>query len=408
MTPEGTDGTEAGDLHGPVDAGRSPRRVLVVEATGACEGGAQMMLDELLHRADPARYRLQFAGLSAGPWPERLRDEGFPVHVVPKTRWRDVRNVASVAGSLARIVREEHIDLVHASGSDSLLFASLGARRADVPCVWNVFDPLVGLSPRRLLTARRQVTARMLAALRPDAVIFGTARAGDRTPVRRGTPTATILPGIDLARHGHGVGDRARQELGIPAGVPVLATFGRLTFLKSQTDFVRVMAAVTREFPDAYGVICGGEGEADYGDRVRTLRHALGLEDRVLMTGFVPDRLKDDLMAAADVVVHLARRESFGLVVVEAQAAGRTIVAADASGPRSLIDDGVTGVLVPVGDVDRLAVVLLDLLRHPERRVALGEQGRADSPRHGIGPMVEQIESVWDLALDARPGSPDR
>ena len=379
---------------------RPPRRVLLVEGSAACEGGAQMMLDELLHRADPGRYQLHFAGLSPGPWPERLRNEGYPVSVIQKGRWRDVRNVASVAASLANVVREQHIDLVHASGTDSLLFASLGARKAKVPFVWTVFDPLVGLSPRKLLTARRQVTARLLASLHPDAIIFGTGRAGERTPRRSGTLTAEILPGIDLARYGHGDGSRARRELGIPDGSPVLATFGRLTFLKSQTDFIRAMAEVIREFPNAYGVICGGEGESNYGDLVRSLRQELGLEDRVIMTGFAPDQLKDDIMAAADVVVHLAQRESFGLAVVEAQAAGRAVVAADASGPRSLIDDGVSGMLVPVGNVDRLAEVLIELLHNPDRRRKLGVQAQASSLQHGIEPMVEQIEVVWDLVLD--------
>jgi len=387
-------------MTGTGDANRAPRRVLLVEGSGACEGGAQMMLDELLHRADPERYRVHFAGLTAGPWPERLRRDGYPVHVVPKGRWRDVRNVASVAASLADVVREERIDLVHASGTDSLLFASLGARKAKVPFVWNVFDPLIGLSPRKLLTARRHVTARLLGSLHPDAIIFGTDRAAEGIPRRSGTLTAKILPGIDLDRYGHGDGRRARHELGIPDGAPVLAMFGRLTFLKSQTDFVRAMAEVTRAVPNAYGVICGGEGESNYGDRVRALRQELGLGDRVLMTGFVPDRLKDDIMAAADVVVHLARRESFGLAVVEAQASGRAVVAADASGPRSLIEHGVTGMVVPVGDIGRLSEVLIDLLHRPERRVELGLRARAGSTRHGIEPMVEQIEAVWDLVLD--------
>jgi D-inositol-3-phosphate glycosyltransferase len=297
-------------------------------------------------------------------------------------------------------LREERIDLVHASGTDSLLFASLGARKARVPFVWNVFDPLTGLSPRKFLTARRHVTARLLGSLHPDAVIFGTDRAAEGTPRRHGTLTAKILPGIDLARYGQGDGPRARHELGIPDGAPVLAMFGRLTFLKSQTDFVRAMAEVTRVVPNAYGVICGGEGESTYGDHVRSLRHELGLEGQVFVTGFVPDQLKDDIMAAADVVVHLAKRESFGLAVVEAQASGKAVVAADASGPRSLIDDGVTGMVVPVGDIDRLAEVLIDLLHRPERRAELGLQARATSLRHGIEPMVEQIEAVWDLVLD--------
>ncbi len=361
-----------------------------------------MMLDELLHRVDPARYLPTFAGLREGPWPERFRREGHRVHVVPQTRWRDVRNVAAVARGLADVVREERIDLVHANAGGSLLFASLGGRQAKVPVVWNVFDPLTGLSPRKLLTARRHVTARLLGALHPDAIIFGTDRAAEGVPRRRSTPTATILPGIDLDRHGHGDGARARAELGISSDAPLMAMFGRLTFLKSQTDFVRAMAEVVRAVPGARGVICGGEGESAYGARVRALRSELGLEEEVVLTGFAPDQLKDDVMAAADIVVHLARRESFGLAVVEAQAAGKPVVAADASGPRSLIDDGSTGILVPHGDIDRLTEVLVDLLGDPGRRAEMGSRAKESSRRHPIGTMVERIQDVWDLVLSRR------
>jgi glycosyltransferase involved in cell wall biosynthesis len=380
----------------PDNVARGPRRVLLVEASGDCHGGAQMMLDELIRRLDPARYFGVFAGLRDGSWPQRLRREGFPVYVVPKTRWRDVRSVAGVARGLAEVVRGERIDLVHANGGESLLFASLGARQGGVPVVWDVYDPLTGLSPRKLLTARRHVTARILAMLHPDAIIFGTGRAAEGVPRRRSTPTATILPGIDLDRYGHGNGRRARAELGISDDAPLLAMFGRLTFLKSQTDFVRAMADVVRAVPGARGVICGGEGDSAYAARVRALRSEMGLEEAVLLTGFLPDELKDDLVAAADIVVHLARRESFGLAVLEAQAAGKAVVAADASGPRSLIEDGSTGILVPVGDVGRLTDVLIGLLEDPGRRIELGSQAKEASRRHPVEAMVERIQDVWD------------
>lgn len=386
--------TEASDHKGRI------KRVLLVEATETCKGGAQMMLDELLHRLDPSRYEPVFAVLREGPWAERVRKEGLEVHVVHQTRWRDLGNVRSVIRSLTGIVRTNHIDLVHASGSGSLLFASLGAKGAKVPVVWTVFDPLTGLSPRKMLTARKKVVAHLLGLLHPDAIIFGTDRAAEGVPRRRSTPTATILPGIDLARHGQGTGSRARAELGIAEDAPVLSMFGRLTFLKSQTDFVRSMADVVRKFPAARGVICGSDVESAYGKRVRSLISELGLESHVMLTGFVSDRLKDDIMAATDIVVHLAQRESFGLAVVEAQAAQKVVVAADASGPRSLVQSGVTGILVPVGDVDRLTETLVDLLGDAPRREKIGQQALESARRHPIETMVDEIQDVWDLVLE--------
>jgi len=365
-----------------------------------------MMLDELVHRYDHERFEVSVAFLEDGVWPERLRAEGFDVSVLPQTRWRDLHNVRDVTEGLAAVIRGNGIDLVHASGNSPLLCATLAAKRAKVPVVWVVFDPLVGFSPRKLLTARRQVTARLLGVLHPDFVIFGTARAGERTPLRRSTPTEEILPGIDLDRHGDSAGDgaRARRELGIDPGAPLLAMFGRLTYLKSQTELLRSLGRISEAHPTVRVVICGGEGDRAYADRLRTLRSELHLEDRVVLAGFVTDQLKDDVMAAADVVVHLAKRESFGLAVVEAQAAGKAVVAFDATGPRSLIEDGVSGTLVPVDDLERLATVITGLLADPARRAAIGAAAAQNARAHPIEGMVERIEGVWHrVAADGRP-----
>ena len=156
------------------------------------------MLDELVHRVDAARFEVSVACLEDGPWPERP-DRGVTVHVVEQTQWHDVRDMVNVSKVLRDIVRSDGVDLVHAN-SAALLCATFAGRRAGVPVTWVVFDPLTGLSPRRLLTARRHVTAQLSAPF-TELVVFGADRAEEGTPVRRSTPTATILPGIDLAHH---------------------------------------------------------------------------------------------------------------------------------------------------------------------------------------------------------------
>ncbi len=364
-----------------------------------------MMLDELLHRADRDEFTISFACLAEGSWPDAVRAEGIPVHVVPQTRWRDIRNVAHVSSELKGIIRREGVDLVHASGNSALLGASLAARRARTPLVWVVFDPLRGSSPRRLLSARRKVSAGLLELMHPDWVIFGTARAAESGPPGRTTPTSTILPGISLDRFQKGDGRRARRELGINEDAPVVVTVGRLTYLKSQLEFVRVMQRVAESYPDAVGIICGSESDVAYSRRVRELRDELGLDKTITMTGFVSDQLKDDIMDAADIVLHLAKRESFGLAVVEASAAGKAVIAADASGPRSLIDPGVTGLLVPVDDVAATAAAVKELLAHPDQRTALGTAAVQAARRHPIEGMVGEIEHVWKAVL-AHQGPP--
>ena len=372
------------------------RRVLLVDSVGDHEGGTQTTLDELLHRADRERVSLSFVCLRDGSWPKVLQAEGFDVHIVPRTKWRDFRNVAHVVTRLKEIIRDEAIDLVHASENSTFLYASLAGKWAGVPVVWLVYDPLTGAS------LRRKASARLLGTLHPDWIIFGTAAAPGGVFRRHSIPTSSISPGIDLNRCRSGDGARARREFGIPEDAPVVAMFGRVEHFKSQHDCLRAIRRVSINHPAVRAVICGWENDPSYSQRVRELRAKLGLEEAVIITGYVPNSVKDDILSAADLVVHLARREPFGLAVVEAMAAGKAVVAAEAAGPASLIEDGDSGVLVPIGDVPRIATAIEHLLDDPSERTRLGTHAERVGEQHSIDQMVRKIEEVWDRVLSDR------
>ena len=197
--------------------------------------------------------------------------------------------------ALRSIIRTDGIDLVHATENSSLLYASLASRWAKVPVVWMVYDPLTGAS------FARKVSARLLGQLRPSMIIFGSTTAPDGVPRPRTIPTTTILPGIDLARARSGDGHRARQDLGIPDDVPLIAMFGRVDPYKCQRDLLLALKVVTRSRPDVRAVVCGWEPVSDYTRMLRQLRSDLGLDDVVTITGFVGDKAKDE-SAAADIV----------------------------------------------------------------------------------------------------------
>ncbi len=367
---------------------RPNRRVLLIDSVGRCDGGTQMMADEILRRADPTRFSAALACLGDGPWAQQVRADGFPVHIVPRTRWRDVPNVVSVARGLRDIIRTSGIDVVHATENASFLYASLGARWAGVPAVWLMYDPMWG-------------AARLVGQLRPSMIIFGSSSAPDGVQRPRSLPTRSIFPGVDLARARSGNGPRARRALGIPDDAPLIAMFGRVDPFKCQKVFLRALEIVARGRPDVRAVICGWEPPSDYTRQVRHLRSKLGLDDVVSITGYVSDSEKDDILAASDIVAHLARREPFGLAVVDAIAAGKAVVAADAVGPASLIDDGVTGTLVPVGDVARTATALETFVEDTAQRARMGAAAAVAATKHSVDDMVQQIEQAWDDVIDA-------
>jgi glycosyltransferase involved in cell wall biosynthesis len=96
------------------------------------------------------------------------------------------------------------------------------------------------------------------------------------------------------------------------------------------------------------------------------------------------------------------RPEPFGLVVAEAMAQGRAVVAFDAGGPGEMIESGVSGRLVAPGDTDALASAISDLLARPDLRARLGEAARRRARHFSVAAMVQRMHGVYDTVLAGR------
>jgi len=125
---------------------------------------------------------------------------------------------------------------------------------------------------------------------------------------------------------------------------------------------VDAMAAVHAARPDVRAVVVGGphETELRYPGELVAQVEALGLRDVVRFAGFQSN--VPEWMQAMDVIVHASDREPFGIVVIEAMALGKPVVAGAAGGPAEIITDGVDGALVPFGDAAGLARAILRYL----------------------------------------------
>jgi len=145
---------------------------------------------------------------------------------------------------------------------------------------------------------------------------------------------------------------------------------------------VAVGALAALDDPTATLVVVGGPSGADGAAelaRIRSMVLDLGLEDRVQ---FVAPQVHEALTAyyrAADVVLVPSRTESFGLVALEAAACGTPVVAADVGGLRAIVDDGVTGFLVPGRDPTAYAARVDEILRDGARAAAMGASAAARS-----------------------------
>jgi glycosyltransferase involved in cell wall biosynthesis len=217
--------------------------------------------------------------------------------------------------------------------------------------------------------------------------------------LRAGVPPAKLVVVRNGIRHREPRRGRAavRSGLGLGARDRVVLTVGRLAEQKGHRSLCRAVPAILERVPNAR-FLWAGDGPLE--GELRALACRLGVDETVRFLGRRDD--VPDLLGAADLFVLPSLFEGLPLAVLEAMAAGLPVVATRAGGTAEVVDDGVTGHLVPAGDVAALADAVADLLRHPARARAWGRAGRARFEREfHAGRMARETAEVYRGLLDA-------
>ncbi|GGN50772.1 hypothetical protein GCM10011579_005850 [Streptomyces albiflavescens] len=204
------------------------------------------------------------------------------------------------------------------------------------------------------------------------------------------------LPGVRVETLPNSVPDPALPAADGTAKVVVAA--GRLVPVKRYDLLIEAFAVVAAERPD-WQLRIYGKGEQH--DRLRELIADLGLWNNVFLMGAAApmeaEWVKGSIGAAA------SDFEPFGMTIVEAMRCGLPVVSTDCPyGPGEIIEDGVDGRLVPVGDRDALGAALLELVREDDRRRDTGRAALENARRFAPGPVVEQAERLFAEAVSAR------
>lgn len=325
--------------------------------------------------------------------------------------------------ALLRACRPCHgYDLVHTHYWLSGLAARDAACRWDVPLVHSAHTLAkvknVSLAPEDSPEPDRRVRGEEDVVGWADALVANTeAEARDLITRYRADPddVHVVPPGVDTTvfRPGtdrtdaRGLAEaraRARAELGLDQREPIVLFAGRVQPLKAPDVLIRAVARL-RDVggPQPRVVVLGGpSGSSGRVDQLFALARACRVDDQVrLLPPVRPERLAQ-WYRAADLVAVPSRSESYGLVAAEAQACGAAVVAAEVGGLASIVDDGVTGVLVPGHDPDDWARELGSLLADPVRRAALGARAHGSAARRSWDVAAEQMLAVYRHARTAR------
>jgi glycosyltransferase involved in cell wall biosynthesis len=147
--------------------------------------------------------------------------------------------------------------------------------------------------------------------------------------------------------------------------------------------------------------IVGGAlfGELEYEQHIRTLTEALGLSEVVTFTGFRTDVL--NVVSQMDLIVHASTTgEPFGQVIIEGMAAGKPVVATNGGGVPEIVEDGKTGILIPMKDHEAMAEAIIRIVGDSDFATSLGDRGRTRILNNfTLEHTARKIESVYHLML---------
>ncbi len=193
---------------------------------------------------------------------------------------------------------------------------------------------------------------------------------------RRGveTPIGVVPTGIDVGAFAAGKGERFRKKIGVPAEAFVVGHVGRLAPEKNLEYLAEAVALFVKKTPGARFVVVGG-GPAE--EHLREIFAREGVTERLVLAGKHTGRALADAYNAMDVFAFASFTETQGMVLAEAMAAGRPVVALNASGVREVMRDGKNGYMLAKNAAPaRFAARLRQLQREPRRLVAYGTEAR--------------------------------
>lgn len=384
-----------------MSAGMQPRCVAYLTESFAL-GGVERSTALLIRNIDRELYRpLLFCANEASIEPFVAEVKAVDVPVIQtgllssqRRNWNPLRILA-----LSRLFRRYRIDILHIQllGGTGARYVVLAARLARIPVV----IVTVRGAALKTLSGGSRLISRLLDGM---VTLYTTASRDNRllqirNVGRRPDQVRMIYNAIDVAGFDPNL-DRtsARRNLGVAGQGPLIGTMGRLDPQKGIEYFLEMAASVQAAVPDACFVVIGeGEARARYEQIVR----GKNMQGYVSFTGYRGDTAR--CLAALDVFVLASTFEPFGLVLTEAMAMERPVVASRVGGIPEVVKGGETGTLVAPHNAQALAQAVLRYLSDPHLARRHGRAGRQRVLQHfSLTRLKRDVETMYDSLLRER------
>lgn len=353
-------------------------RILYTLHSHGC-GGAEKHALHLMSELAAKGEEVFFAGPRDSWLADQLTLRKIPCFHLPMHGFYDPWSL----GRLVFLARKLKIDLLHGHLMRGAFYAGLAGRLTGVPAVSTAH----ATNTWRRFNHSRKVIAVSCAV--HEVLLSKGLPPGKVRTIYNGVP----VPDADLQ-----AGRKAlRKELGFSESDVVLCSVGRFIPDKGQDILIEALARLHRE-RQGFGAVLVGKAQGAWYEKVRTLAEDAGIDQLIRFPGFQENVTK--FLFAADLFVLPSRRESFGLVLLEASAVGLPIVASRVGGIPEVVEEGVSGILFAPENAEELASCLSALLGDEKRRRELGRKSReVFAEKFSLAAMVQKTMALYQELL---------
>jgi glycosyltransferase involved in cell wall biosynthesis len=276
---------------------------------------------------------------------------------------------------LSRELRQRQITLLHCNDYRAVMLAAPAARLAGIPIVWHMH----GFIPSRLANGVAALLANRVAAVSRGMLDYF------QTPRFLARKFCVIHNGLETFP----------EPSPAATGVPIVLAVGTLHPRKGYETLIRAFKQVIAQLPEAECHIIGGEfGDGSHARELRALAQSEGVAHRVRFRGYSAEAAAE--MERCAILAIPSRVEAFGMVAIEAMAAGKPVVATRTGGLKDIVKHGETGFLVEEGDADGMGRCLAELLQEPARAARMGQAGRERVRREfTASKMISAFEGLY-------------
>lgn len=355
-------------------------------------GGSERDLLSLIKNLSPLKYFPIVICPDKGPLYAELKKLDIKIEILNIPPWRKGKYILSIPIAIYRIrkiIAKNNIDLIHVNDFWYFPITFLAARPFNIPVITHIRQEIEVPKIKKYWLSYSDMLLPVSNSIKNTILMSGI----------QDSRIMTLYSGLDI-EHIPNVDAEMRRILNINSDQPVIGTVATIDPRKGYEYLIEALAEIKKNYGDIKCVIVG-DGDSTYKSKLGMLSKRLGVSDNIVYVGFQHNVYP--YISMMDIFVLPSIMEGFGIVILEAMAMSKPIVATKVGGIPEIVADNITGILIEPKDPISLASAILSILDDSEKRSLMGMAGRKRVELFfSIKVTIKTLEEVYENILNAK------